>query len=132
MKNILTKLSLNEIQKEIKRRERRAAALQRKRAAILKKLAAVETAISAEGGKINAKAGRLTTGGVRPRNKAPLPDTMVRVMSTTKAMSVAEIESAVLKAGYKTVSSTFRTIIFQTLARDNRFKKKARGQYLLA
>jgi len=128
MKKILTKLSVQEMQNEIKRRKRRLAVLETKRARILKKLTAIDAEIEAEGGTASLKTG----GGKRPRNKQSLPDTMVTVMSKAKPMSVAEIESAVVKAGYKTVSSTFKTIIFQTLARDNRFKKKSRGLYLLA
>jgi len=132
MKNILNTLSLNDIQKEIKRRERKVAALNRKRANMLKKLALLDAAIIASGGSVQKKAGLMGVGGSRPRNKASLPDTMVSVMSKTKPMSVAEIEAGVLKAGYKTVSVTFKTIIFQTLKRDKRFKWKSRGQYLLA
>ena len=42
-----------------------------------------------------------------------------------------QIADAASKAGYKSVSKTFHTIIYQTLARDKRFKRAGRGQYVL-
>jgi hypothetical protein len=47
-----------------------------------------------------------------------------------RTMSVTEVSDAVQKAGYKTASPNFRTIVNQALlANSDRFKKVARGQY---
>lgn len=46
-----------------------------------------------------------------------------------RTMSVTEMTAAVQKAGYKTTSPNFRTIVNQTLIKSDRFKKVARGQY---
>lgn len=116
---------------EIKRRTRLVQKLNQKRDALLHKVALIEEEIRNSGGEI--KKSGLKIGGVtrRPRNEMSLPDAMAQVMSKDKSMSVAEIEDAVTKIGYKSTSSTFKTIIFQALAKDKRFKKASRGQYLL-
>lgn len=45
-------------------------------------------------------------------------------------MSVSEAVDAVQRAGYKTKSENFRTIVNQALlANKDRFRKVARGQY---
>jgi hypothetical protein len=131
MNKSLKSLSVDEMLSEIKRRNRLVKKLNDKRTALLHKVAQVEEEIRNSGGEI--KKGGLSIGGVtrRPRNEMSLPDAMAQVMSKDKSMSVAEIEEAVTKIGYKSTSSTFKTIIFQALAKDKRFKKASRGQYLL-
>ncbi|MEM9082824.1 MAG: hypothetical protein AAGB34_04445 [Planctomycetota bacterium] len=44
-------------------------------------------------------------------------------------MSVTDAAHAVQQAGYATTSDNFRTIVNQTLLKDKRFKRVARGQY---
>lgn len=130
MKRTLAKLSVDEMLAEIKRRTSLIKQLNRKRAVLLTKLADVEAEIRERGGEIKAvKASR--AGGKRPKNTESLPDAMAKVMSKEKTMSVAQIEAAVTKAGYRSTSKTFGTIIFQALAKDKRFKKASRGQYAL-
>ncbi|MGA1193853.1 MAG: hypothetical protein ACO398_03460 [Kiritimatiellia bacterium] len=131
MNKTLKSLSVDEMLGEIKRRNRLIKKLNDKRAALLHKVAQVEEEIRNCGGEI--KKSGLTIGGItrRPRNEMSLPDAMAQVMSKDKSMSVADIEEAVTKIGYKSTSSTFKTIIFQALAKDKRFKKASRGQYLL-
>ena len=91
----------------------------------------IEEQIRAQGGEVKHGATRSFGIGKRPRNEMSLPDAMASVMSKDKAMSVSQIEAAVTKAGYRSTSSTFKTIIFQALAKDSRFKKASRGLYLL-
>lgn len=130
MKRTLAKLSVDEMLAEIKRRTSLIKQLNRKRAVLLTKLADVEAEIRERGGEVKAvKASR--AGGKRPKNTESLPDAMAKVMSKEKTMSVAQIEAAVTKAGYRSTSKTFGTIIFQALAKDKRFKKASRGQYAL-
>lgn len=131
MNKTLKGLSVDEMLSEIKRRTRLVQKLNQKRDALLHKVALIEEEIRNSGGEI--KKSGLKIGGVtrRPRNEMSLPDAMAQVMSKDKSMSVAEIEDAVTKIGYKSTSSTFKTIIFQALAKDKRFKKASRGQYLL-
>jgi hypothetical protein len=46
-----------------------------------------------------------------------------------KTMSVTEVSEAVQKAGYKTTSPSFRTIVNQTLINSGKFKRVERGKY---
>lgn len=130
MSRIPSNITTQEMLAEIKRRQGSTAKLNKKREALLVKIAEIEQAIKAEGGEIKHMAIRTKTGK-REKNEMNLPDTMAKVMSKDKAMSVSQIEEAVTKAGYKTTSSTFKTIIFQALGKDKRFKKVERGQYCL-
>lgn len=49
--------------------------------------------------------------------------------SAGNPMKVGDLVDGVLKAGYKTKSKIFRTIVSQTLSRDKRFKTVKRGVY---
>lgn len=82
-------------------------------------------------GKRKAASGRRTTGRKRPKNDASLAESMAKMLKG-KTMGVTEIAANVQKAGYKTNSENFRTIVNQTLIKDDRFKKVSRGQYTAA
>lgn len=69
--------------------------------------------------------------GRRPgrRNASSLVESLRGVLSG-KTMSVSEVAEQVQKAGYKTTSPNFRTIVNQALlANKNTFRKVSRGQY---
>jgi hypothetical protein len=116
---------------EIKRRRSGLAKLISRRRKLARQLAKLDQQIARVGGVGGGASAGRSGAGRRPRNKITLSGAMVKVMSATKAMSVAQIAAAVRKIGYKSVSKTFNTIIFQTLGRDKQFKKKSRGQYVL-
>lgn len=130
MKRALKNLSVDELLSEIKRRNKEINKLNRRRATLLANVVEVEAQIRASGGEIK-DVRSIRVGGKRPKNAMSLPEAMAKVMSKDKTMSVGEIEVAVNKAGYRSTSSTFKTIIFQALAKDKRFKKASRGQYAL-
>ena len=73
-------------------------------------------------------------GGTRARNKLSLGETLAKVLSASRPTRVTDAVKAVLKAGYKTKAKgkNFATIVNQALTSDKRFKKVARGQYVLA
>jgi hypothetical protein len=131
MRKSLKTLSIDDMLSEIKRRNRLIAKLNKKRSILLVKVAEVEEQIRVNGGEIKRVGLRAAGIGKRPRNAQSLPDAMADVMNKEKPMSVAQIEEAVTKKGYRSTSSTFKTIIFQALAKDKRFKKVSRGQYAL-
>ncbi len=65
----------------------------------------------------------------RHRNDTNLVGALQQVLSG-QTMGVTEAASAVQKAGYKTTSPNFRTIVNQTLIKHTDvFSKKGRGQY---
>ena len=70
-----------------------------------------------------------TAKGRRPRNTANLVESLQKLLAN-KTMAVTEMADAVQKAGYKTSSPNFRTIVNQTLINNKKaFKRVARGQY---
>ncbi len=134
MARVITKWTIDEMLTEIKRRNQILSKLNRKRSSLLKKLASVDAQIRENGGNVDGRASRVkgsAPGTKRPRNDVSLPDAIASVLSKDKPMAAADIEKAVVKSGYKSGSANFKTIIFQTLGKDKRFKKAARGQYVL-
>ncbi|HMP72947.1 MAG TPA: hypothetical protein PKE55_06735 [Kiritimatiellia bacterium] len=149
-KRLLTALSTKQIIAEIERRKKKLGKLESKRVALVKQLVAIEEEISSLGGTTSSgdaprkpgKRGRPPKAvkatktrrktGKRPKNTASLPEAMVAVMSKDTPMKAADIAAAVTASGYKSNSSNFKTIIFQTLGREKKlFAKKARGEYVL-
>jgi copper chaperone CopZ len=127
-KKLLSNLGLRAILAEVARRQRLASRLRRVKARLRKKLSAVEKQLATLDG---SRAPARRAPARRVRNKIKLADVMARVMTKDQPISVAQIAQAVTKAGYKSSSKTFHTIIYQTLARDKRFKKARRGRYAL-
>jgi len=66
-----------------------------------------------------------------PRNKMSLSEALQKVMAGKTSMSVGDAMNAVQAIGYKSTSSEFRSLVNQTLIKDNRFKKVSRGMYAL-
>ena len=130
--NALGAISINEMYAEIKRRSRQLVKLHKRRKTLVKQLRATEAAISRLGGEERAAALQAAGGsGRRFKNKLTLADAIAKVLRKDKPTRVADILSGVQKIGYRSASKTFRTIIFQTLAKDNRFKQAGRGLYML-
>jgi hypothetical protein len=114
---------------EITRRRTLLRDLQKERKSLTTQLSRCEAKILAAGGSLLR--GRGIRGGIRrPRNSMKLSDAMSMVMSKETPMSVAEIADAVRKIGYISNSASFKTIIYQTLAREKKFKKIGRGLYV--
>ena len=123
-------MSIGELNAELRRRQKSLPKLKKQRAKLVAQIAAIDRLIDDLGGTPGARVGG---GRTRPRNKAPLPDMLAKVMSKTKAIKVANLVQDVQKAGYKTTSDNFSTIVNQALIREKkRFKKVSRGMYVLA
>ncbi len=117
----LSNLSVTELQREIRRRERSASRLIRRRRSLLSKLAALDAQI--------AEAGVQSGGRTRPKNKSSLVEAL-RGILTGKSMSVTDAAAAVQKAGYKTGAANFRTMVNIALSnKKNKFKRVERGIY---
>jgi len=67
-------------------------------------------------------------GGKRFKNDSNLPDALAALLKGT-TMSVTEAATAVQKAGYRTTSANFRTMVNLALIKDKRFRRVGRGQY---
>jgi hypothetical protein len=125
----LAGLSLSEIKRELARRERTVRTLERRRAALLKKVAALDAMIAASGGTAKGERNGAAGGGrIRPKNEMQLLDALKATLKG-KTMGVAEVSAAVQKAGYKTTSSNFKTIVNGALLKKKYFRRVERGQY---
>ena len=124
----LDNLSFDELRHEMQRRERDLKRLLSKRDRLQDQVREIESEIQALGG---AGAFGVTAGGRprrRPQNDSSLSDALLKLLKST-TMSVTQAADEVQRAGYQTTSSSFRTIVNQTLIKDPRFKKVSRGQY---
>lgn len=121
-------VSTVKLAEELKRREKELSRLEARRDRVAAQLAELDDQIAALAGA--GGYGATARGGLRrrPRNDKPLADALVEVL-TGQTMGVSEVAEAVQRAGYRTSSPNFRTIVNQTLLRDKRIKKIARGQY---
>lgn len=125
-------LSVSDLIAELNRRQRKLPTLKKLEARLERKLGQVRAEIGAlvPGPAAKAKAA-VRRVARRARNKIKLADAIVKVLVKDIPKSVPQIAEAVQKIGYRSVSKTFHTIIYQTLARDKRVKKAARGKYVL-
>lgn len=128
----LSAVPVLQLQAELVRRQRRIKSLVKRYERMATTATTLRSEIEALGGTVNG-AGRAFVGaGVvgrrRPRNEMNLVEALKRLLSG-KTMSVTEAAEKVQEAGYKTSSSTFRTIVNQTLINSGQFKRVGRGQY---
>lgn len=128
------KMSVADLVAEIDRRRRKLPKLNKLAARLEKKLGAVRAEIAELGGRV-AAAAKAPRAGRKPRkrarNKMTLADAIAKVLQKDKAKSVPQIAADVAKAGYRSTSKTFHTIIYQTLAKHKLARKASRGRYVL-
>lgn len=130
----LSRVSIEDLAAEMARRQRGVSKLRAQRERLVARVQEIDREIMALGGAVGgrvATAGGVTAAGrprKRPQNEKNLADMMVDVLRG-KTMGVSELAEAVVAAGYQTTASSFRTIVNQTLLRDERFSKVERGQY---
>lgn len=122
----LASLSFGQLQAEIRRRARRAGALQRRRDTLARKLDALDAQIHQMGGVGSRRGGSM---GRRASNKQTLAEALHDILRG-KTMSVTDAAQAVQQAGYKTNSRTFRVQVNIALVkRKDLFRRIERGQY---
>jgi hypothetical protein len=126
-------MSVAELHKELRRRERRVVTLMRRRDRAMAKVEKLDALIRDAGGALGRR-GRVGAipGRRRPRNEMNLAESLVQVLKG-KTMGVTEVAGEVQKAGYQTTAENFRTIVNQTLIKNRKmFRKVGRGQYTAA
>ena len=122
-----SRLSLSDLERMIRGRQRELKKLQKRRAKIQRRLDALDEKIAAITG-----AGRVAGAGGRARNGTNLPDAIAKVLAGgSKPMSIGEIAERALAGGYRTNSGNFRGIVNQALVKDKRFVSAGRGVYRL-
>jgi hypothetical protein len=130
----LEKVTVEELKKEIARRQRGLAKLVAKRDALNCQIAELEgLGIAA---KPAAKRGRRPgRKRGRKRGRAPRPGSLinllVQALDAKGKLTVAQAVEAVLASGYKSKSKSFKLIVNQALAKNRRFKRVGKGVYTL-
>ena len=119
----LARLSISDLEAEIRRRQRSTGTLERRRARLAARLDALDRKIELLGGTASPRG-----GGTRAKNKMTLNEALVSVIKG-KPLSVTEAAEAVQRAGYRTNSSNFRTQVNIALIKGG-FKRVGRGQYV--
>lgn len=145
-KSKLAGVSIDALQAEIERRRRAMSTIVTRRNQLIAEIAKLDAMLSAAGispadvsgtgrsagGPRKAKAGRVGRDGRRiggrAKNSQSLADALLALLKD-RTMSVVDMVKKVQEAGYKTTSPNFRTIVNQTLIKDNRFKRVGRGEY---
>jgi len=135
-KKTMQKLSTDELQAELERREREAVKLAAKRDKLLAQVAEIDEELASYGyeavnGRAAGSRSRSRAGGgrKRPKNDMSLVDALKKAMAG-KTMGVTEAAEAAKKVGYRSSSANFRNIVNQTLLKNpDVFKKVDRGQY---
>ena len=130
----LAKMSVEELKKEIVRRQRVLPQLIARRDALDKQIAELQGLGELKAGpkrakrKLGKKRARKIQGTMRAGS---LANKLAEVFQGKKRLSLTEAIEAVLAAGYKTKSKNFSTIVGNVLAKDKRFRRVRRGQYAL-
>lgn len=122
--------SLDALRSEIKRR---IETLEKRRQSLLSELDSVESEIAVAAGTLGGNGYVRSSSGRRPRrrprNEKNLVESLRKLLKGT-TMSVTEMSGAVQRAGYRTTSPNFRTIVNQTLIKNPKlFKRVSRGRY---
>lgn len=126
----LASLSVSDLQRELKKRQRGVPRLEKKRSKLMERVAAIEEQIRSLGGSIfgGGGAGRRGGGRGRAKNEGSLIESLRKVLDG-KTMGVSEAADAVQAAGYKSNSPNFRTMVNAALLKKQHFKRVSRGQY---
>ncbi|MFN0131374.1 MAG: hypothetical protein ACKVW3_02390 [Phycisphaerales bacterium] len=121
----LATISNSALQAELSRRSQKVRGLMQKHRRAQAVVARLEAQIREHGGEVD---GRFAGSRKRPKNDQNLVESLAALLKG-KTMSVTEASEEVQRAGYKTSSDNFRTIVNQTLIKSNLFRKVSRGQY---
>ena len=125
-------MSLTDLQRIIRNRQRGLQKLERQRSKWQRKLDEVERQIAKVAGSARGS-GRSGSARSRPRNELSLVEAISKVLSGAgRAMNVGDIAEKVRADGYRSGSANFRAIVNQTLIKERRrFKNAGRGMYRL-
>jgi hypothetical protein len=133
-KVMLSNASVDDLKKEIQRRQAALPALIAQRDELSERIAELQalgqTAPGSGAGK--AKPGRpVGAKDRRLRNELSLPRLLSQLLEAKPGQSVDELMRAALIAGYKSKSKSFKAIVRQTLYHDQRFKRVGKGKFAL-
>lgn len=128
----LSAASIEDLQFELRRRQKQLPKLQQKRRQLLAQLAEIDRCIFALGGGASGPAVRASAPANHKRrslNGKTLSQQLVELLSASKSgMRISELVKAVKQAGYKSAAKDFYSVVAMAL-RDKKFQKVDRGVY---
>lgn len=130
----LAKLSVEDLKKEIRRRQRKLPTLVAARDTLNRLIEELEGLGGVKPAAIvHRKAGRRKAArkALRPARPGSLSSTLVEALGAKGKLTVGDAAAAVLAAGYKSKSKDFQNIVSMMLSKDKRFRRVRRGVYAL-
>ena len=135
----LGKVSVEDLKKEIGRRQRRLPELIAARDALNCQIAELEGLGGAKPTvKRRKKAGRrkaarraVKRAVVKPSRAGSLSSALMEALGAKGKLTISEAAEAVQAAGYKSKSKDFQNIVSMALSKDKRFRRVRRGVYAL-
>lgn len=118
-------MSMNDLQKELQRRELAARGLLRRRATLAKKLEELDERLAEMG---MSAAGPIGLRTKRARNSMSLVDALHKIL-TGKEMGIPQIIPALATVGYRSESPNLRTMVNVALLKKSHFRRVSRGVY---
>ncbi|MFO0875144.1 MAG: hypothetical protein U0575_14390 [Phycisphaerales bacterium] len=139
---LLAQASMADLQAELARRDRLAKSLMLQRSELVAKIRAIDAQLGTASPVASAPtvrkaavvASAVAAGAARRgrRRRAKNSTSLVAALSAVlkgKTMSVGEAAEAVRKAGYRSDSKHFRTMVNIALIKKDHFKRIAKGRY---
>jgi len=121
----LSRFTTSELQSEIARRGRELTRLETRREEIVAELKQLD----AELGASPSFTPRPDGAGRRGRNALSLADAIAAALDVSAVVSPKEAAELVRANGYETHAKNFGMMVSNALAKDERFRRVARGQY---
>ena len=135
----LAKASVEDLRKEIARRQRKLPELIAARDTLNRLIAELEGLGDVKpivkrrkrAGRKKAARSVAERAVAKPARAGSLSNTLAEALKAKSKLTVAEVAEAALAAGYKSKSKDFRNIVSMTLSKDKRFRRVRRGVYAL-
>jgi len=124
-------MSVAQLERQLEKKRDRLTKLTRRRDKLLRDLSKVEEQIREISGRDVSEVG--TTRRRRPKNKQSLRAYVVEILSRSKkGFTIGELEERVLQTDYKSRSTNFKNVLYQTLYNtDEIVHEKESGRYSL-
>ena len=133
----LDAISLEDLRRELERRQKGLEALLARRAKVAQELATLDAQIrgmqAADRPVARPRAGLAAQPAKlalpRQKNSISLPDAVALEAEVGEVVTPPETARKVLASGYQTTSKTFTAMVTNALSNDKRFKRVGRGRY---
>jgi hypothetical protein len=136
----LESLTIEELQRELDRRQGELKRMLSRRNRLAQQLAELEARIKALGGdagstargdprRVPGAAGEPRPKRTRSKNEISLSDAIAMAVEVRATVTPTEVAQLVQANGYRSTSQNFAMMVANALAKDKRFRRITRGQY---